>query len=183
VSAAFAELAPGVVAARAFSVEEAAVVRGIAEATGAWGPAVINDGNEVDRSIRDAQTLQADANPRLVGMCHQRLLAVTSERASVVAPGARLGEMQFVRYAAGGGYVEHRDTPDLEATTRVLSLVCYLNEDCAGGATVFPELGLRVEPSSGLVIAFDPTLLHAAEPVTAGTKIAITAWYHRRRPA
>lgn len=175
----FAELAPGVFAARAFSPEEAAVVRGIAEATDAWGPAVINDGNAVDRSIRDAQTLQADANPRLVGMCHQRLLAVTSERASAMAPGGRLGEMQFVRYAAGGGYVEHRDTPDRQATTRVLSLVCYLN-DCAGGATVFSQLGLRVEPSSGLVIAFDPTLLHAAEPVTAGTKYAITAWYHRR---
>jgi predicted 2-oxoglutarate/Fe(II)-dependent dioxygenase YbiX len=180
VSAAFTELAPGVFEARAFSVEEAAVLRGIAESTDAWEPAVINAGNEVDRSIRDAETLQATANPRLVGMCHQRLLAISSERASVMAPGGRLGEMQFVRYGVGGGYVAHRDTPDLGATTRVLSLLCYLNDDCAGGSTVFAASGVRVQPRAGILIAFDPTLVHAAEPVTRGTKLAITAWYHRR---
>jgi predicted 2-oxoglutarate/Fe(II)-dependent dioxygenase YbiX len=178
-SVSFAELAPGVFAVRAFTAEEAAVLRGIAEATRGWSPATINAGLTVDPSIRAAETLQADANPRLTGMCHQRLLAITSERAGVVAPEGTLGEMQFVRYGIGGEYVAHRDTPDRGTTPRVLSLVCYLNDDYTGGATVFAESGVRVQPESGLVIAFAPTLLHAAEPVTGGTKVVITAWYHR----
>ena len=177
-TAAFAELAPGVFAARAFTADEARVLCEIAASTPAWSPAVINAGNEVDPAIRNAETLQADANPRLVGMCHQRLLAITAERASVMAPGGRLGEMQFVRYAAGGGYVEHRDTPAPGATPRVLSLVCYLNDDYAGGETTFTAANVQVRPQSGLVIAFDPLLLHAAAPVTSGEKFVITAWYH-----
>ena len=113
-------------------------------------------------------------------MCHQRLLAITSERASAIAPEGVLGEMQFVRYAAGGKYVEHRDTPALGVTPRVLSLICYLNDDFSGGATVFSESGVVVQPQSGLVVGFSPLLLHAAEAVTAGTKLVVTAWYHGR---
>jgi predicted 2-oxoglutarate/Fe(II)-dependent dioxygenase YbiX len=177
----FAELAPGVFAARAFSADEAAILRGIAATTEGWEPAVINADASVDRAIRDAEVLHAHANPRLTGMCHQRLLAITSERASVMAPEGVLGEMQFVRYAPGGAYVDHRDAPEGGATPRVLSLVCYLNDDFRGGATVFSESGVRVQPQSGLVIAFPPQLLHAAEPVTDGTKFAITAWYHAPR--
>jgi predicted 2-oxoglutarate/Fe(II)-dependent dioxygenase YbiX len=177
-SVGFAELAPGVFALRAFAAEEADVLRGIAESTPGWSPATINAGLTIDPQIRAADVLQANANPRLTGMCHQRLLAITSERAAVVAPEGALGEMQFVRYGIGGEYVAHRDTPDRGTTPRVLSLVCYLNDDYTGGATVFPESGVRVRPESGLVIAFAPTLLHAAEPVTSGTKVVITAWYH-----
>lgn len=177
-SVVFDELAPGVFAARAFSADEAAVVREIAASTPGWEPAVINADASVDRTIRDAEVLHAHANPRLTGMCHQRLLAITSERASVMAPEGVLGEMQFVRYAAGGAYVDHRDAPPGGVTPRVLSLVCYLNDDFSGGATVFPESGVRVRPQSGLVVAFAPALLHAAEAVSAGTKFAITAWYH-----
>jgi predicted 2-oxoglutarate/Fe(II)-dependent dioxygenase YbiX len=177
----FAELAPDVFAARAFSAEEAAVLRGIAAETPGWEAAVINADGTIDRAVRNAEVLHAHANPRLTGLCHQRLLAITSERASAMAPEGTLGEMQFVRYAAGGAYVEHRDAPATGETSRVLSLVCYLNDDFAGGATVFAESGLRVQPQSGLVLAFAPGLLHAAEPVRAGTKIAITAWYHAPR--
>jgi hypothetical protein len=69
-----------------------------------------------------------------------------------------LAEIQIVRYHAGGRYADHRDTPELGATPRALSLVCYLNDDFTG--------------------AFSPVLLHRAEPVTSGTKYVITAWYH-----
>jgi prolyl 4-hydroxylase len=179
-SAAFAELAPAIAAARAFSPEEAAILRAIAEETPGWAPAVINADGAVDAAIRTAEVLHANANPRLTGIAHQRLLAITSERASAMAPGGTLGELQFVRYAPGGGYIDHRDTPLTGGTTRVLSLVCYLNDDFSGGATTFAASALRIQPQSGLVIAFAPHLLHAAEPVIAGTKMVITAWYHAR---
>jgi predicted 2-oxoglutarate/Fe(II)-dependent dioxygenase YbiX len=175
-----AQLAPGIFVGRAFGPGEAAIVRRIADETAGWTPAVINAGGTVDRAVRDAEVLHADANPRLVGMCHQRLIAVTGEYAASVAPESVLGEMQFVRYRPGGGYVDHCDSPSREATSRVLSIVCYLNDDVAGGETVFAHGNVRVRPSAGLVVAFSPLLLHRAEPVAAGTKFAITAWYHAR---
>ncbi len=179
-SEAFTELAPGILTVRAFSDDEAVVLCGIADATPAWAPGVINADRIVDRTIRNAEVLQAAANPRLVGMCHQRLLAITSEHAVRLASEGVLGEMQFVRYGVGGGYVDHRDTPEVGGTPRVLSLVCYLDDDFTGGATVFPEHDVVVQPQRGIVVVFVPTLLHRAEPVIAGTKHVITAWYHTR---
>ncbi len=176
------EPAPGIFTVRAFAPEEAAVLCSIAAETAAWSPAPVNADLAVDRAIRAAEVLQADANPRLFGMCHQRLLAITSERASAMAPEGVLGEMQFVRYGVGEGYVDHRDTPALGVTPRVLSLVCYLNDDFDGGATVFADAGLRLRPERGMLVAFSPVLLHRAEPVDRGTKYAITAWYHATSP-
>jgi predicted 2-oxoglutarate/Fe(II)-dependent dioxygenase YbiX len=172
-------LAPGIIALRAFTADEAAAICTMAEEAEPWRAAVINGDRAVDRTVRDAEVLDADASPRLFAMCHHRLIALLGVRARELEPDAALGEMQIVRYAVGGTYVDHRDTPDAEVTSRVLSLVGYLNDDLSGGATVFPESGLRVEPVAGIVLAFSPLLLHRAEPVTAGRKIAITAWYHR----
>jgi prolyl 4-hydroxylase len=77
-----------------------------------------------------------------------------------------------------GRYVEHRDSPARGATPRALSLVAYLNEDFSGGATTFMEPAIVVAPQSGMAVVFAPELLHRAEPVTAGTKYVVTAWYH-----
>jgi len=172
------DLGPQICTVRAFGPDEAArLCRRAAEAPG-WAPAPINADLAVDRRIRDAEVLQADADPPLFASCHHRLVAATSAAAARLAPTGRLAEMQFVRYTAGGTYVDHRDSPAPGATPRVVSLVCYLNDDFSGGATVFSAGGVRVEPVSGMVVAFAPLLLHRAEPVTAGTKYVITAWYH-----
>ena len=83
-----------------------------------------------------------------------------------------------MRYHPAGLYVDHRDTPSLGATPRTLSLVCYLNDDFAGGETVFIDPEFVVAPVTGTAVAFSPVLLHRANPVTRGTKYVITAWYH-----
>ena len=49
--------------AQAFSREEAAVLRAIADDTPGWSAAVINADDAVDLAIRDAEVLQIDANP------------------------------------------------------------------------------------------------------------------------
>jgi predicted 2-oxoglutarate/Fe(II)-dependent dioxygenase YbiX len=53
-----------------------------------------------------------------------------------------------------------------------------LNDDFAGGATAFAQPDIAISPLGGVAVVFSPVLLHRAEPVTSGTKYAITAWYH-----
>jgi predicted 2-oxoglutarate/Fe(II)-dependent dioxygenase YbiX len=163
---------------RAFDRDEAAALLHEAARSTGWRDAVINAGREIDRSVRDADVLYEAENPALIGRCRDVLFAATRGIAAQHAPKTVLAEIQIVRYRAGGRYVEHRDTPALGATPRALSLVCYLNEDYTGGETVFADPAVRVSPLCGAVVVFSPVLLHRAEPVLAGTKYVITAWYH-----
>jgi prolyl 4-hydroxylase len=114
----------------------------------------------------------------LIGICRDRLFAATRNIAAAAAPKTVLAEIQIVRYHAGGRYVEHRDTPELGATPRALSLVCYLNDDFTGGQTIFITPEVTIPIVTGTVVAFSPILLHRAQPVITGTKYVITAWYH-----
>jgi predicted 2-oxoglutarate/Fe(II)-dependent dioxygenase YbiX len=172
------EVIPGVYVERAFSAEEAAAAVAAASAAPGWREAGINADLAVDRSIRDAEVLYEDAHPELIGWCRERLFAATSRIATGLAPRTVLAELQIVRYRTGGRYVEHRDTPAPGETPRALSVVCYLNDDFSGGATAFPEREFAFQPWCGMTVIFPPAMLHRAEPVLAGTKYAITAWYH-----
>lgn len=174
------EIAPGIIAMRAFSAHEAAQIVQQADASPAWIPAHINAGSEIDRALRDAEILTERANAALTRRYNQRLEIIAGELAHARAPGSSLIEGSLVRYAPGGKYVDHRDAPENSAISRVLSLVCYLNDEFTGGETTFIDLPMSVPPIPGIVIAFAPHLLHRAEPVTSGRKYVITAWYHRR---
>jgi predicted 2-oxoglutarate/Fe(II)-dependent dioxygenase YbiX len=174
-----AEIAPGIHAVRAFGVDDVAqIVRSIVASEAAWEPATINADLAVDRAVRDAEVIDEVAERALIRYCSDRLYAATREIAARSVPFSMLSEVQIVRYRPGGKFADHRDSPAKGASPRVLSLVCYLNDDFSGGATVFPELAATVQPASGMAIAFAPELLHRAEPVCLGMKYAITAWYH-----
>jgi predicted 2-oxoglutarate/Fe(II)-dependent dioxygenase YbiX len=172
------EVAPGILVARAFARDLCAAFVARAEGNPRWSPATINAAMDVDRRVRDAEVLYADLEPDLIGEIHARLAEATHAIALARAPGAELRELQLVRYRAGGTYVDHRDSPSAEATPRRLSVVAYLNDDVLGGALTFPERSFALAPTAGMVVVFAPELLHRAEPVTAGMKYAITAWYH-----
>jgi Rps23 Pro-64 3,4-dihydroxylase Tpa1-like proline 4-hydroxylase len=173
------EAGPGVYVVRVFAAEEAAALVALLALCGPWLPAPINADHAIDRDVRDAEILAADAQPALAQRIHTALATATGELAARLAPGALLREVQIVRYDPGGHYADHRDSPAPGATARALSVVCYLNDDFTGGATVFPSSGLRVEPERGTAIVFAPELLHRAEPLAHRRKYAITAWYHR----
>jgi prolyl 4-hydroxylase len=73
---------------------------------------------------------------------------------------------------------------------RVSTLIIYLNDVPAGGATVFPELGWSVLPRKGNAVYFeyvdtrgrcDERSLHAGAPVLAGEKWIATKWMRSRR--
>lgn len=176
-SSAAVEVAPGIFVLRAFSPVEASAAVMIASRSACWVPAGINEDLAVDPRVRDAEMLPEELHRPHAHAYRERLLVVTSRLAAKRVPGAVLTECQLVRYHVGGRYVEHRDAPAAGDPRRVLSLVCYLNDDFAGGATALLDDDVIVEPSAGIVVAFSPARLHRAEPVTAGTKYVITAWY------
>ena len=66
---------------------------------------------------------------------------------------------------------------------RVATLIIYLLEPEAGGATVFPDLDVQVAPVRGNAVFFsyaqahaDSRSLHGGDPVTAGEKWIATKW-------
>ena len=172
----------GISLVRTFTPEEARDLVVRITASPNWQEAGINADRAVDLTVRDAAVLYEEDEPGLIALLRDRLFAATRSLVSILAPKTVLAELQVVRYRPGGNYVDHRDTPALGATPRALSLVCYLNDDFAGGATVFGDLDVAVAPDAGMTAIFSPVLMHRAEPVTEGIKYAVTAWYHTLPP-
>jgi prolyl 4-hydroxylase len=109
--------------------------------------------------------------------------------------------LRGVKYEPGQGYRIHHDafSAGNEAWdefggargNRVETVMIYLNTLTGGGATVFPELGVRIEPRGGMMVAWhnlkadrsiDMDVLHAAEPHRAAEKFIVTQWF-RELPA
>ena len=106
--------------------------------------------------------------------------------------------LQILRYGPGTEYRPHYDyfdpaepgTPSIlkRGGQRVASIVCYLNTPEAGGATVFPDVGLEVAPVQGNAVFFSydrahpsTRTLHGGAEVTAGEKWVATKWLREAR--
>ncbi|MEV0252177.1 2OG-Fe(II) oxygenase [Nocardia sp. NPDC050712] len=108
--------------------------------------------------------------------------------------------LQTLRYRPGGEYRPHFDYFPPEdpgswqhvsvAGQRVSTLIVYLNDVEAGGATAFPEAGLSVAPKKGGALYFrycngagelDPLTRHCGQLVTAGEKWIMTKWMRKRQ--
>ncbi|MEN2785226.1 prolyl hydroxylase family protein [Sphingomonas qilianensis] len=107
--------------------------------------------------------------------------------------------MQGQRYAPGQHFRAHHDyfheaeSYYAEVTQaggqRTWTAMIYLNEVEEGGATWFPQAGIRVAPRRGLLLAWNnmnpdgsPNLatLHEGMPVVRGTKYIVTKWFRER---
>jgi prolyl 4-hydroxylase len=99
-----------------------------------------------------------------------------------------LERWQAVRYHNRGRFRLHHDAglfagdPEGE---RVVTVLLYLQSPVEGGATVFPDLGLRVPAAVGRLVVWnnlrddgtvDPAMRHAAQPVRRGKKAILTTW-------
>ncbi|MFO1225795.1 2OG-Fe(II) oxygenase [Roseateles sp.] len=101
--------------------------------------------------------------------------------------------LQVLRYRPGAEYQPHYDyfDPAHAATASILkrggqrvgTLVMYLNHVEAGGATIFPDIGLDVMPVKGNAVFFSydrphpsTQTLHGGAPVIAGEKWIATKW-------
>jgi prolyl 4-hydroxylase len=101
--------------------------------------------------------------------------------------------MQVLRYLPGTEYLPHYDYLSSTVTgddpalkrggQRVATLLMYLNDVESGGATTFPDVGLRVLPIKGNAAFFSydrphpmTRTFHAGAPVLAGEKWVATKW-------
>jgi prolyl 4-hydroxylase len=104
--------------------------------------------------------------------------------------------MQGQRYAPGQQFRAHHDFfhegetywQDMKnwGGQRTWTAMIYLNNVEEGGATWFPQAGIRVAPKRGLLLAWNnmnadgsPNLmtLHEGMPVVKGTKYIVTKWF------
>ena len=119
-------------------------------------------------------------------------------------PPAHAESLQVVRYRELEEYRPHFDGYDpatergrqrtARGGQRLVTVLAYLNDVSAGGATVFPELGLEVDPRPGRAVVFHnvvdhslddltrhPRSLHGGAPVRSGEKWACNLWFRHRR--
>ena len=134
-------------------------------------------------------------------LCETDLIARIDRRVSALMglPVAHGEGLQLLRYRPGCASRAHHDflAPHNDANRasvarsgqRVSTLVIYLNDVAAGGATEFPALGLRVAPLRGNAVYFeyanqdgqlDHATLHAGLPVEQGEKWVLTKWMRAR---
>jgi len=104
--------------------------------------------------------------------------------------------MQGQRYAPGQQFRAHHDyfhesesyweKVRVHGGQRTWTAMIYLNDVAEGGATWFPQAGIRVAPRQGLLLAWNnmkpdgspnEMTLHEGMPVVEGTKYVITKWF------
>jgi predicted 2-oxoglutarate/Fe(II)-dependent dioxygenase YbiX len=82
----------------------------------------------------------------------------------------------LLKYSGGEEYKLHYDTSGVMG--RVISAICYLNDDYEGGEIEFPNFNVKIKPQPGMLILFPSSFpyAHIAHPVTSGTKYALVTW-------
>lgn len=144
---------------------------------------------------------QRSSDGMFFGLCENDLITRIDRRVSALMglPVEHGEGSQLLRYRQGCGSSAHHDflVPQNEANRasiarsgqRVSTLVIYLNDVRAGGATAFPALGLAVAPRRGNAVYFeyanaagqlDHATLHAGAPVELGEKWVLTKWMRER---
>lgn len=155
-------------------------------------PSTIADANG-DAAYRTSETGDLPpADPAVVEV-ERRIAALTG-----LDP--RYGEpLQGQRYAVGQEFKGHTDYFEPTgadfarfcsvAGNRTWTVMIYLNEPEAGGATRFMAVGKMVQPETGKLVAWNnrredgsvnPATIHHGMKVRAGVKYVITKWFRER---
>ena len=110
---------------------------------------------------------------------NRRLARVTGTRVEWGEP------LHILNYAPGQEYRPHVDALPGVANQRHWTLLVYLNDGYAGGATRFDKIGVEFSGRAGDALIFhnvdeagrgDPLTQHAGLPVTSGTQWLATRW-------
>jgi prolyl 4-hydroxylase len=108
--------------------------------------------------------------------------------------------IQGQRYLPGQEFKAHNDWfyPDQphwemekkRGGQRSWTAMIFLNEVEEGGETHFTEVGIKIEPKPGVLLAWNNALpdgvpnlatMHAGTPVIKGSKYVLTKWYRTRK--
>lgn len=155
-------------------------------------PSTITDAYGASADFRTSETADLPGDHPLVISVYQRLAAYAGLD---LAHGEAL---QGQRYSVGQQFKMHTDyfepngldypfhTED--GGQRSWTMMVYLNQPKAGGATRFGHLDKTIPPETGKLVAWNNQAdgkpnawtLHAGLPVRAGAKHVITAWFRER---
>lgn len=143
-----------------------------------------------DPNFRTSESCDLDRWSPLVRPIDERMAAL------VGIPPEHGETMQGQRYAPGQQFRPHYDwfnegqeywtAMKASGGQRTWTTMIYLNQVDEGGATWFPQAGLRVAPKRGLLLAWNnmkpdgsPNMatLHEGSPVVKGVKYVITKWF------
>lgn len=155
-------------------------------------PSTVTDFNG-DALFRTSETCYFDSGDPLIKTIDERIFAFSRLDLSYGEP------MQGQRYAVGQEFKAHTDYFEpsgadyVEHTTvagqRTWTVMIYLNEPEAGGATRFKAIDKMVQPETGKLLAWNnrrpdgspnPSTIHHGMKVRAGTKYVITKWFRER---
>ena len=97
---------------------------------------------------------------------------------------------RVLKYIPGDRFPPHMDRhfmPPVGDERWLTTLILYLNDVTAGGATVFPRADLTILPKKGHALVFgsasngkeDPMALHAGADILEGEKWIVAKWFIR----
>jgi prolyl 4-hydroxylase len=155
-------------------------------------PSTLSDTNG-DAAFRTSETGDLDPHDPLTIDLNARITALTGLDPLHGEP------VQGQRYAVGQEFKAHTDYFEPTgadyarycgvAGNRTWTVMIYLNEPAAGGATRFKAIDKIVQPETGKLLAWNnrrpdgslnPATLHHGMKVRAGTKYVITKWFRER---
>jgi prolyl 4-hydroxylase len=155
-------------------------------------PSTISD-DIGDSAFRTSETCDLDPLDPVVAEVEARIMAFTGLDPSHGEP------MQGQRYAVGQEFKGHTDYfeptgVDYEkfcgvAGNRTWTVMIYLNEPEAGGATRFKAIDKIVQPETGKLLAWNnrrpdgslnPATIHQGMKVRSGVKYVITKWFREK---
>ncbi|MEI5688974.1 prolyl hydroxylase family protein [Sphingomonas kyungheensis] len=155
-------------------------------------PSTIADANG-DATFRTSETGDLSATDPVVQAVEARLAAFTGLDPAYGEP------LQGQRYAVGQEFKGHTDYFDPQgadfaqycsvAGNRTWTVMVYLNQPEAGGATRFKAVDKIIQPETGKLVAWNnrrpdgslnPATLHQGMKVRTGVKYVITKWYRER---
>jgi predicted 2-oxoglutarate/Fe(II)-dependent dioxygenase YbiX len=90
------------------------------------------------------------------------------------SPAGANERLRCYRYQPGQRFAPHYDGAFIrnDREESLLTLMVYLNDGFAGGATAFPDLEVEVVPKTGRALLFQHRQLHEGRTVTEGVKYA-----------
>jgi prolyl 4-hydroxylase len=142
-----------------------------------WKPSIISQGYEDNRLDTDRRVSDSLYQPMAPELFEPVFTSIESRLKPLLWRNGKRelapSLLHLVRYRSGGYFTAHRDAlpnaPEAIAWRR-FTIVCYLNDEFAGGATRFPTIDLSVKPRKGEAVLFPSWYLHAGQPVESGEK-------------
>lgn len=131
------------------------------------GPAMRTDIRNNERVMFDDPDLARELFKRIEGAMAPRLCGMRPVGANE--------RLRCYRYAPGQRFAPHYDGAFIrnDRQRSLLTLMVYLNEGFAGGATAFHDWDVRVQPRAGMALLFQHFLLHEGCELIAGTKYVL----------